>query len=157
MFSPSHSHELAQKRIGRYLKAICLIWLILNPPSNLKIHCYPDHDFVGRYRHDNINDPACVINRTGYISTVADCPLLWQSKHLSKTALSTMESEVITLAHSCRELLSKIGMVISLGDAVGLPMSLTTMNVSIHEEILEHWLWQRFYHLSTNPKVIIML
>jgi hypothetical protein len=49
MFSPRHSHELALKRIGRYLKATGEKGLILNPSQDFKIHCYPDADFAGLY------------------------------------------------------------------------------------------------------------
>ena len=45
MFCPRHSYELAQKRIGRYLKSSHSKGLILNPSSNLKIDCYLDGDF----------------------------------------------------------------------------------------------------------------
>ena len=49
MFCPRYYHELSLKRIGRYLKAMHLRGLILNPSSNLKINCYPDADFSGIY------------------------------------------------------------------------------------------------------------
>ena len=65
---------------------------------------------------------------------MADCPLLWQSKLQSETALSTTEAEVITLNHSCRELLPIVDMVAVLGEAVGLPKDLTTMLISVHED-----------------------
>ena len=47
MFFTRHSHEVALKRIGRYLKSICSRGLILNPSFCLKIYCYPDADFTG--------------------------------------------------------------------------------------------------------------
>ena len=45
-----------------------------------------------------------------------------------------MEAEIIALAHSCRELFPIIDMTNSLGEAIGLPIRDTTMNVSIHED-----------------------
>ena len=45
-----------------------------------------------------------------------------------------MESEINALAHSCRELSPIIDIKKSLGQAVGLPIGDTTMNVSIHED-----------------------
>ena len=45
---------------------------------------------------------------------VADYPVLWQSKLQSETDFSTMEAEVIALAHSCRELLPVMDMVADL-------------------------------------------
>ena len=46
MFCPKDSHELALKRIGRYLKATHSRGIILNSSSNLKIDCYPDADIA---------------------------------------------------------------------------------------------------------------
>ena len=51
---------------------------------------------------------------------MVDCPALWQSNLQSKTALSTMETEMISLTHRWRELLPIIDMVAVLGEAVGL-------------------------------------
>ena len=46
----------------------------------------------------------------------------------------TMESEINSLAHSCRELYPLIDITKSLGQAVVLPIGDTTMNMSIHED-----------------------
>ena len=46
----------------------------------------------------------------------------------------TMKTEVIALAHSCRELPPIMDMVTTLREAVDLPKDLTTMHVSIHED-----------------------
>ncbi len=134
MFCPRRSHELALKRIGRYLKATRDRGLVLNPSKELKIDCYPDADFAGMYGHEDSSDPSCVKSRTGFVITVANCPVLWQSKLQTETALSTMEAEVIALAHCCRELFPIMDMVSLLGTKVGLPVSGTAMNVSIHED-----------------------
>jgi hypothetical protein len=125
---------LALKRIGRYLKATRDRGLVLNPSKELKIDCYPDADFAGMYGHEDSRDPSCVKSRTGFVITVANCPVLWQSKLQTETALSTMEAEVIALAHCCRELFPIMDMVSLLGTKVGLPVSGATMNVSIHED-----------------------
>lgn len=136
MFAPRRSHELALKRIGRYLKATRNRGLILNPSveAGLAIDCYPDADFAGLYGHEKPNDPICVKSRTGYVINVAHCPVLWQSKLQTETALSTMEAEVVALAHCCRELFPIMDLVKCLGDVFGLPKKDTTMNVSIHED-----------------------
>ena len=135
MFSPRHSHELALKRIGRYLKATREKGLILNPSQDFKIDCYPDADFAGLYGYEQVTDPTCVKSHTGFVITVSDCPVLWQSKLQTETALSTMEAEIVALAHSCRELFPIMDMVQVLGTAVGLPLDeATSMHVSIHED-----------------------
>ena len=76
---------------------------------------YPDADFAGMYGHEEPTDPASVKSRTGYVITVADCPVHWQSKLQTETALSTMEAEIVVLAHSCRELFPIMDIVASIG------------------------------------------
>ena len=141
MFNPMKSHEEALKRIGRYLKTTRDMGLILKPVCDqdggadvLQIDSYPDADFAGMYGHESPDDPASVKSRTGFIITVAKCPVLWLSKLQEQTALSTMEAEINALAHSCRELFPVMDMVKSLGPALGIPAGETTMKVSIHED-----------------------
>ena len=107
--------------------------LILNLSFNLKIDCYPYAIFAGMYGHEKITNPIYFKSKTSYMIIVTDCPILWQSKLQIETAFSTIETEVIALAHSCRELLPVRDMVASHGDTVSLPKDLTTMYASIHE------------------------
>jgi hypothetical protein len=44
MFHPKHCHEIALKRIGRYLKATATCGMVINPTSELSIDAYPDAD-----------------------------------------------------------------------------------------------------------------
>ena len=123
------------KRIARYLKATRTRGLIFKPSSELRIDCFPDADFAGLYGHEKNNDPVCAKSRTGFVINVANCPILWQSKLQTETALSTMEAEIIALAHSCRELFPVMDLVQEMGSVVGLATDdLTTMHVSIHED-----------------------
>ena len=96
--------------------------------------CYPDADFAGMYGHEKPTNLAYEKSRTGFVITFANCPVLWVSKLQTETALSTMEAEIISLSHSCRELFPIIDMTTELSDAVGLPIQEMTMNVSIHED-----------------------
>ena len=135
MFCPRKSHEEALKRIGRYLKATQNRGLVINPSTNvLKIDAYPDADFAGMYGCEKHDDPSCVKSRTGYVINVANCPVLWQSKLQTETALSTMEAEIVAMAHCARELIPIMQMVEFLGPAVNLPSDITSMHVSIHED-----------------------
>jgi hypothetical protein len=48
MFCPKHSHELALKCIGRYLKQTSGRGMIMTPSTDFcKIDAYPDADFAG--------------------------------------------------------------------------------------------------------------
>ena len=64
--------------------------------------------------------------------TFTNSPVLWKSKLHTGNDPSTMEAEVIVLAHSCRELFLVVDMDKYLSGAVGIPIVDTTMNVSIH-------------------------
>ena len=111
------------KRIGRYLKATQYRGSILNPNSGVcKLDCYPDADFAGMYGHKLPTDPVCVNSRTEFVITFANCPVYWESKLQTETALSKMESEINVLAHSCRELSPIIDITKPLGQAVVLPI-----------------------------------
>jgi hypothetical protein len=77
MFCPKHSHELALKCIGRYLKQRSERGMIMNPSTDIcKIDAYPDADFAGMYWHEKPVDPSCVKSCTGCVITFADVPIL---------------------------------------------------------------------------------
>ena len=88
----------------------------------------------GMYGHEKPTDPSCVKSRTGYTITFANCPVIWQSKLQTETALSTMEAEIVALAHSCREMFPIMDMTKTLCEAVDLPIGEAIVNVSIHED-----------------------
>ncbi|KAL7475479.1 hypothetical protein ACHAW6_001392 [Cyclotella cf. meneghiniana] len=92
MSNPQLLHEKALKRIGRYLKAIRDKGLVLKPSELLKVDAYPDADFTRLYGGEKAMDP-------GNLISVSDCPMVLVSKLQMEAALSTMEVEIITLAH----------------------------------------------------------
>jgi len=51
------------------------------------------------------DDPNSAKSRTGYIMTIANCPVLWVSKLQTEIALSILESEFIALSSSFRSLI----------------------------------------------------
>ena len=107
--------------------------LVFNPNIDMcKVYAQPDANFSGMHGHEEHTDPACVKSLTIFIVTFSYCPFLWFSKLQAETALSTMEAEIISMAHCCRELFPIINITTSLGKAVVLPMGDTTMNVSVH-------------------------
>ena len=82
------SHELALKMIGQYLKATHDRGLVMNLSREVRINCYPDADFAGLYGHESSSDPSCVKSRTGFVITVANCPVLCQSMLQTDSKLS---------------------------------------------------------------------
>jgi len=100
-----------------------------------KIDAYPDADFAGIYGHEEHTDPVCAESQAGFIIIfVADCPVFWQSKLQTETALSMMEAKIIALSACRRELFPIKDMVSSVTKSFELPIGRTTMNVSIHED-----------------------
>ena len=134
MFCPMHSHELALKRIGRYLKATATRGMVINPTRELSLDAYPDADFAGMYGHEIPTDPACAKSRSGFVIVFAGVPVMWQSKLQTETALSTMEAEIIALAACMRELIPIVDMVQFLAVAVGIPPGGVNMKISVHED-----------------------
>jgi hypothetical protein len=102
--SPQKVHETALIRIGRYLNGSFDKGLILNPSNAMKLDCYPNADFAGLWTRDDKHDPNCVRSRTGYVISLADCPILWKGKLQTEIALSTMEAEYVALSTSCKDL-----------------------------------------------------
>ncbi|KAL7483178.1 hypothetical protein ACHAW6_008824, partial [Cyclotella cf. meneghiniana] len=131
--NPQLSHEKALKRIGRNLKATWKKVLILKPCQCLKVGAYQDADFAGLYGYAKIMESECFKGGTGFLITVSKYPV-WVSKLQSETVNSTMEAEVIALAHCCCEcFIVKVAM--EVGNVMGLEtQDLVLMHVSIHED-----------------------
>jgi hypothetical protein len=104
--NPRLPHEIALKRIGRYLAGTLDNGLIIRPDkSNLAIDCFCDADFAGLWTYEDVQDPTCTRSRTGYLLTVGGTPIVWSSRLQTETALSTMEAEYIALSTAMRALL----------------------------------------------------
>ena len=76
---------------------------------------------MGICGHESNSDPACTKNCTGYVITIADCPVLWESTLQIKTALSTVKAQIMALVHGCIEVFPIMDMVMSMISAIGLP------------------------------------
>ena len=134
-FEPKRSHEAALKRIGRYLKGTLDKGLILDPTDDLSVDCYPDADFAGLWGHEDPQDPHSVRSRTGYIITLSGCPILWKSSMQNLVALSSMESEYVSLSTACRDLFPLIDLIKELGGCLDIPVKdETNLHVRIHED-----------------------
>jgi len=103
--SPTALHELAVKRIGRYLLLTRDKGLIMKPKPDFRLDMYVDADFTGLWHRDHAELRECALSRTGFIITYCGCPIHWVSKLQSEIALSTTESEYIALSMATRELL----------------------------------------------------
>jgi len=138
--SPKLSHEIALKRIGRYLKGTLDKGLILAPSETLKIDCYPDADFAGLWNREDVQDPHCVCSRTGYIINLADCPVLWKSLLQTEIALSTMEAEYVAMSTSCRDLFPLIDLTKEICSIFKMDIVVketADMHIKVHEDNLD--------------------
>lgn len=118
--SPRRSHELALKRIAKYLKGTRNRGLIINPTVDLKLECFCDADFAGLWGAEDEQDPICVRSRTGYVITIGGAPVLWTSKLQTEIAVSTMHAEYIALSQSMRDLLPTKGLLLEVANALNV-------------------------------------
>jgi hypothetical protein len=100
--APKLPHEVALKRIGRYLQGTKDGGIIMRPSKNVKLDCYVDADFAGLWGKDDSNDNTSVRSRTGFYIVLGNIPVLWCSKLQTEVALSTMEAEYIALSTAMR-------------------------------------------------------
>jgi hypothetical protein len=132
---PRRSHELALKKIGRYLLGTRTKGLIFQPSDELRIDMFVDADFAGLWGYEDPDEPACVKSRTGYVIMIGNCPVLWVSKLQIKTALSTMQAEYVALSTAMRDLLPFRLLTIELCEAMGLtPEKLSTIQSTVWED-----------------------
>jgi len=102
---PRQSHAVAIKRICRYLQGTKDRGLVMRPTGEWKIDCWVDADFCGLWGSEDPEDPVVAKSRTGYIITLAGCPLMWVSKLQSEVSVSTMMAEYVALSTAMRDML----------------------------------------------------
>ena len=103
--NPKQSHAVAVKRIVRYLKGTRDRGLIFRPSVDWKVDCYVDANFCGLWGSEDPDDPIVSKSRTGYVITLAGCPLTWRSTLQQETSLSTMMAEYVALSSAMQEML----------------------------------------------------
>jgi hypothetical protein len=103
--NPKAVHDLAVKRVTRYLLATADKRLVLKPSADMALNMYVDADFAGRWHKEYSELRDNVLSRTGYVILFCDCPVVWCSKLQSEIALSTTESKYIALFTALRDLL----------------------------------------------------
>ena len=101
---PKASHEVALKRIGRYLKHTRNRGLVVKPKKDLLLEMFADADFAGLWTLEHADDPISVKSRTGFVVTLGNVPVTWSSKLQTEIATSTMHAEYIALSTEMREL-----------------------------------------------------
>jgi hypothetical protein len=146
--SPRKSHAEAVKRIARYLAGTSDKGLTFSPGEDLKLDCYVDADYAGLWRYEDDQDPICVKSRTGYVFTIAGCPVTWASKLQTEIALSTLEAEYIALSSAMREFLPMRRLFKEIGEKMNLQLEEKGL---LHSTIFEDN--NGALGLATSPKM----
>ena len=103
--NPKAIHELAVKRIARYLLSTQDKGLILTPSTSLSLYMHVDADFAGWWHREFSELRDSVLSRSSYVISFCGCPVVWASKLQTEIALSTTESEYIALSTATCDLL----------------------------------------------------
>jgi hypothetical protein len=130
--NPKALHELAVKRIVRYLFATRDKGLHLKPSKNLSLNMYVDADFAGMWHKEYAELRNSVLSRTGYVITFCGCPVTWSSKLQTEIALSTTESEYIALRTATRELLPLRRLLEDIGTFSFIKIPVTSSSSTIN-------------------------
>jgi hypothetical protein len=85
--------------------------IILRPTQHdFTVWC--DADFAGNWDKDTaMDDPMTAKSRSGYAISYANCPIYWASKLQTEIALSTTESEYISLSQALRDTIPLMNLV----------------------------------------------
>jgi hypothetical protein len=106
------SHEDAVVWLCKYLLATKDDGIIYDPKRDHSIEVYADADFCGSLNKATApQDISTAKSRTGYIVFFAACPIVWNSKLQTQTALSTTEAEYISFSQSLREAITLMQLV----------------------------------------------
>lgn len=103
--NPKALHELAVKRIARYLFMTKDKGLRLKPTPDFSLNMFVDADIAGMWHKEYAALRTSVLSRTGFVITFCNCPVTWSSKLQTEIVLSTMMSEYIALSTATHELL----------------------------------------------------
>jgi Reverse transcriptase (RNA-dependent DNA polymerase)/GAG-pre-integrase domain len=115
--NPKIEHTKAVKMIGRYLLGTSDKGIICTP-TNASFDCYCDADFCGLWNKDIAeHDSSTARSRSGFLVLYANCPVVWASKLQTEIALSSTESEYVSLLQSLREVLPLMRLIQELAQA----------------------------------------
>jgi hypothetical protein len=133
---PKALHELAVKRIIRYLYATKDKGITFRPSNDFSLNMYVDADFAGMWHKEHAHLRDSVLSRSGFVILFAGCPITWGSKLQTEIALSTTESEYIALSTATRDLLPLRQLLTDIGTNSFVKIPLTSTADSIHTPTL---------------------
>ena len=95
--------------------------MIVKPTGRLDLDCYVDADFAGLYKSDPDDKPTSAKSRTGFITYLGDCPLIWRSQLQTEISLSTLEAEYSALSQAMRSMIPLRSQLLEITFVLGLP------------------------------------
>lgn len=146
--NPKKSHAKAVKMILRYLKKTMDKGIIISPKSWLELDLYVDADFCGLFKREDDRDSSSVKSRTGYVITLAGCPVVWKSALQSAVCQSTLESEYHALSDALKTFLPVKRLIQELLHKTGdTSLEGATVRATVFEDN------QSCYFLATNQRI----
>ena len=103
--NPKIEHSNAVKRIGRYLRGTRTKGIYLKPNGD-NFTVWADADYSGNWKKDDdeaIDNADTARSQSGYIISYLGCPVLSKSQLQTEIALSTTESEYVSLSQALRK------------------------------------------------------
>ena len=108
---PRKEHGEALKHIGRYLKGTRGKGITLNIKDE-EFQVWADADFSGNWiKEEAEHDANTARSRSGYLITYLGCPIMWKSQLQTQIALSSCESEYISLSQATRKVIPVMELV----------------------------------------------
>jgi hypothetical protein len=129
--NPKKSHATAVKHILRYLKGTMDKGTVVKVGAPLNVEVYCDADFAGLYKQEPDSQPTASKSRMGYVIFLGGFPLLWKSKLISETCLSTAEAEYSALSYCLRDYIPVRRLIIEMAQAMG---HTDLIHTTIHED-----------------------
>ena len=131
---PKLLHKQAVYQIIRYLIRTKKNALVFQPDNKAGIKYHVDADFLGNWSQFNLENPASVLLRTGFVITYAKCPLVWASKLQTETSLPTTEEKYIALSQSLREIIPLLGLLNEIKRHFSVIMDLSKIKCTVFED-----------------------
>jgi hypothetical protein len=151
--NPKQSHAQGVKHILRYLKGTMDQGITVKLGGKLAIEVYCDADFAGLYKCEPDSTPTASKSRMGYVIFLAGFPLIWKSKLISETCLSTAEAEYSALSYCLRDLIPVRRLILEMATAMGCT---ETIHTTIHEDNDAARLLATNHQLSARTKYYLV-
>lgn len=133
---PREEHYEAVRYIAKYLMQNKDEGITFKPDFSKSLEVWVDADFSGNWKKENADiDESTAKSRTGYIITLAGCPIHWKSKLQTQIALSSCEAEYISLSQSMRDAIPIMDFIQELTDYGFIePLAKTTIKCTAFED-----------------------